>query len=382
MTKLRVLAIASDKDKTVLDASSLVQDRRISELAEFCCDELFASRALKNEDLSKGSLWSLWCRGREEEPRILDSALSQDPDVCILFVGSGARNDPNFADILKRILAWRSIRGPKSLSLIVFQITSLNIDELDWPSDTLFVEAVWAESNSPAPGRKEFSETQDVFCARLVQSAKRIQREPEVGIGVLLINSDGKFLLAERLRFPAAGKFGTFGGSLPHLQSPEQALVDQGGRQFGIGEGMQIGPLLACTNMISATVVHGIQNHYIDLTFLALLNGGKASPRDPLRHKPIELGGQSRIWFSIEEVYEFFKSDQLFAPVANSFQRYCSWAALGHVTEASGVSSWMGLHSGAEKWIRALHKDKLGTLTAVAADASRNQSSPVYFEDN
>lgn len=381
MTKLRAIAIASGLDKEMLCESQLLQDRRMNDLAEFCCDQLFSSRALKDEDISLGNLSSFWCRGREEEPRILDRALLQGPDICILFVGAGARNDPQFESVLEQVLSWRDARGPQSLSLIVFRLTTLNIEELKWPGDTFFVDAIWAEGNYLQISRKEYSETQDLFCTKLVQAAKQVQREPEVGIGVLLINFEGEFLLAERLRFPSAGKFGTFGGSLPHLQSPEQALLHQGKKQFGIEKSMQIGPLLACTNMISTTAVHGVENHYIDLTFLALLNDKKASPRDPLRHKPIPLCGENRIWFTIEQVYEFFKSDQLFAPVANSFQRYCSWAALGHVTEASGVSSWMGIHSEAQKWVRSLHKDKISILTDVAADVSRNQSSPIYFEE-
>jgi ADP-ribose pyrophosphatase YjhB (NUDIX family) len=377
VSRLRVFALACDADRAVL-ARSFVEDLRLHELAEFSCDPLFRTRALKEEDISVANLCAIWTRGRAEESRLIDQALSQTPNVLIVFVGSSARNSADFSEALKRLLAWRVTHGTKESCLIVIKPTALDINVFDWPADRVTIDAGWAEESDATASHRLLSEVQDQFGATVVQALRGLQREPEVGVGVLLISNKGRFLLAQRLRTPCAGALGTFGGSLAHLESPEQAIVRQGKRQFGIERGMTVGPMLACTHMIAPAGPSSLSSHYIDLTFLAFVENELAAPKDALRHRIPSIGGSPRIWFDLQEMSDLYFTEKLFAPVANAFHRYCNWAALGHVASATGMSNWVDLHEQGRIWMQTLHTNSLDVLTKVAADR-RHQISPAFY---
>jgi hypothetical protein len=380
LIRLRVLALAAEADKPLL------LNRMIRDLAkpgsEFAFEPLFQTRALVEEDVRLSTSSSVWIRGREEEFRLIEEACRQLPNILLFFVGPGARNSIEFSATLRHLVKWTQSSHFHHTKIISIQATSLDIGVLPWPRETVQIAAEWAEDPREAIVERDFAKTQDAFGVAIIQAAKALQREPEVGVGALLLSSSGRFLAAERLRTPGRGQLGTFGGSLPMLSSPESAVALQACRQFGIEKGLTIGPLLACTNMIFRSSSASVGNHYIDLTFLAFVNGEDAKPKDILRHKPVSVDGEPRIWFSLSDMANFYFENRLFAPVANAFHRYCSWATLIHITTTTSVSGWPSLSAEAALWMRNFQESEMRLMMRVASDRSRNQTSPSYYSND
>lgn len=381
MSRLRVLALACEGDRPTL-ASRFVREARPDNQSEFDCEPLFRTRALNEEDISVASFSALWARGRAEELRLLEATFEQSPNVLLVFVGACARNSPDFDLMIRRILEWRRNRPGESKRIVIVQTTSLDIDVFDWPDDALRLKAPWAEEPGTQPIDRLFAEFQDLFGAAVLEAVKGFQQEPEVGIGGLLIGSQGRFLLAERLRTPGKGMLGTFGGSLPHMEQPDRAILKQAEKQFGIhGSSITVGSLLACTNMMFRGV-SGAGNHYIDLTFLALADNEVAQPRDKHRHKLVQMPDGPRCWFTLEEVCHFYLNGRLFPPVANALHRYCSWAALGHIAAATDSTTWLSIKNDELRWMQKFHANDIATLTRIAADGNRNQISPIFYDNH
>jgi hypothetical protein len=154
---------------------------------------------------------------------------------------------------------------------------------------------------------------------------------PNVGFGILLVDGQGKFFLRERLREPGRGKLGTLGGNFLRGQTISGQLDLLLDRRFRNKNKPQIdlGPLLACTNMKNAFY------HYIDFTFLALLkagNLGDVSDRElrPVGHEFLQRlpnsssrKGGAQFTFDVEEMATFHRENLLFAPVASAFEVFC-----------------------------------------------------------
>jgi hypothetical protein len=161
-------------------------------------------------------------------------------------------------------------------------------------------------------------------------------RNPNVGFGLLLVDSHCNCFLMERLRDPGREKLGTIGGNFErgHTIAEELAAVLE--RRFRRVRGPQVdlGPLLSCTNMKNDFL------HYIDLTFLAIVKGGGVSDvLDPelrsLSRETLALldnensgprssksGGAPRM-FTLSDVAVFYRADRLFTPVENAFEALC-----------------------------------------------------------
>jgi hypothetical protein len=155
-------------------------------------------------------------------------------------------------------------------------------------------------------------------------------RNPNVGFGVLLVDGRCNFFLMERLREPGRGSLGTIGGNFDRGRTVEEQLRSTLRRRFhrGGGPDVELGPLLACTNMQNSFL------HYVDLTFLAIISGGSVddvsdeqlSPLGPsaLQHIPGSTSRRNpRLMFSLSEVAAFHGAGLLFTPVANAFESLC-----------------------------------------------------------
>ena len=161
-------------------------------------------------------------------------------------------------------------------------------------------------------------------------------RNPNVGFGLLLVDSHCNCFLMERLRDPGREKLGTIGGNFERGHTIAEELATVLERRFRKGRGPQVdlGPLLSCTNMKNDFL------HYIDLTFLAIVKGGGVSDvldRElrPLSRETLELldsdnfgprssnAGGTRRMFTLSEVAVFYRADRLFTPVENAFEALC-----------------------------------------------------------
>lgn len=165
--------------------------------------------------------------------------------------------------------------------------------------------------------------------------AENQTQNPNLGFGLLLVNSDGHFFLMERLRQPGHHRLGTIGGNFLRGRTIREQLAETLSRRFRSDSTprVELGPLLACTSM---------QNdfyHYVDLTFLALtdqhaaLNGVSDTELRPVSPSLLarlnlgvqhELGDTSqRYMFTLDEMAWFHRHGLLFQPVANAFESLC-----------------------------------------------------------
>lgn len=155
-------------------------------------------------------------------------------------------------------------------------------------------------------------------------------RNPNVGFGVLLIDNKFNFFLMERLREPGRGTLGTIGGNFERTHDTNGQLASLLQRRFRRNGGpqMDLGPLLACTNMRGAFL------HYIDLTFLAVAPESTISDVSDEQLRPPGQDmlrclngrapkGKPRVMFTLREVAIFHRKGHLFTPVANAFECLC-----------------------------------------------------------
>jgi hypothetical protein len=161
-------------------------------------------------------------------------------------------------------------------------------------------------------------------------------RNPNVGFGLLLVDSHCNCFLMERMRDPGREKLGTIGGNFERGHTIAEELSTVLERRFRKDRGPQVdlGPLLSCTNMKNEFL------HYIDLTFLAIVKGGRVNDvldteLRPLGREMLQLlasensgprisnSGGSRRMFTLSEVAVFYRADRLFTPVANAFEALC-----------------------------------------------------------
>lgn len=155
-------------------------------------------------------------------------------------------------------------------------------------------------------------------------------RNPNVGFGLLVVDSNCNFFLMERLRDPGRNTLGTMGGNFERGHNIDQQLQALLTRRFGPNRRpqLELGPLLSCTNMKNSYL------HYVDITFLALLRQGSVrgvwdDELIPLRPETLEQlpkgsrRSATRYMFTLPEVATFHREDRLFTPVANAFESFC-----------------------------------------------------------
>lgn len=146
----------------------------------------------------------------------------------------------------------------------------------------------------------------------------RTQKRPHVGVGVLLLDKAGDFLLIQRKKFPGKGSYGTFGGVLRMDECIDHALYRYAHDEIGLGnDAFTICDLLSCTNMRAARL------HYVDLTFLAVTTDHHPTIqiRNPDTHQKINDADSH--WFDVERVIRYYRDVKLFTPVACAFERFC-----------------------------------------------------------
>jgi ADP-ribose pyrophosphatase YjhB (NUDIX family) len=178
---------------------------------------------------------------------------------------------------------------------------------------------------------------EDLLVIHMEAAIEALQKRPAVGVGVLLINRKGQFLLTKRKSSPGLGEFGTCGGRLRMCKSIRQALHEHAREELGMkASDLDLGPLLSCTNM----VLQG--QHYVDLTFLAVARNDQVRIKGDYRHEAIE---GNRLWFDFTDVVQFW--DQLFAPVRYAFHRFCTLYVLDGLT--TGISESVSVSRYAEK---------------------------------
>jgi hypothetical protein len=267
----------------------------------------------------------------EDETKIDPQRIGQRWSVVILIAGNRAVTDSRLTAILRDFLSgdWSP----------------------DWSNETLIVIPVIHMTNSPlltlAPRRVFFTpdrskaatlefasaewknQVQSEFDGLVRMIDENQTRNPNVGFGLLLVDNKCNCFLMERLRDPGRGQFGTIGGNFERGHDIVSELTTVLRRRFRRNGGPEVdlGPLLACTNMKNEFL------HYIDLTFLALIKGGSVSDvlddeLRPLGSAALQLLPRSdahgtRLMFTLPELGVFHKERMLFTPVANAFEALC-----------------------------------------------------------
>jgi hypothetical protein len=152
--------------------------------------------------------------------------------------------------------------------------------------------------------------------------------QPTLGVGALLVSRNkGLFFLSRRTWGNGYDTFGTFGGPLQSNGTVVDTVLNYGEQRFHIPAArIAPGPMLACTNVRSAT------GHYVDMTFLF-------TTAEPIQ-SPIE-GTQ---WCTIGEMQRHLENGMLYRPVANAFMRYCaleSYSRLSRALISPPALSWI-----------------------------------------
>ena len=262
--------------------------------------------------------------------------IAQRYSVIILIAAHHAADDPRLLNVLTDFLRGDHSPPWSNETVIVLNVAlTARTGLMSLPSQRVF----FTPSDSVA-GLPPF-ETED--WQRQVRSdldglSRMIEenqtRNPNVGFGLLLLDHDSNCFLMERMRNPGRGKLGTIGGNFERGHTIAEELTTVLERRFRKDRGPQVdlGPLLACTNMKSDFL------HYIDLTFLAVVKGGSVNDvldteLIPLRREtlsllsgtsgPIKGTGGNRRMFTLAEVAVFYREGRLFTPVENAFEALC-----------------------------------------------------------
>jgi hypothetical protein len=374
MTKLRIIAVADNGDRSNLIGKLIESGSNATDGNAFTCESLFETTALKRLDIGISNLKSFFLSGSSQEKERLKFELEQSPNLILLFVGSKALVSPHFEYAMKLISSSIARSANHRIPVITLISTPLEIARLALPKHSTNVIATWAETPVPIPAME--TQTKDAFGIAIKDITDTFPQEPEVGVGILLVNKAGDFLLTERLRNPGRGLYGTIGGALKYKSKISDSITILAKKQFGICSPIELGQLLACTNMELIAEGNKPDSHFIDLTFLAFTNDSDAWPSDVLRHKAISNADGTKCWFSLEEMAAFFFCKQLFPPVSSAFHQYCCLKALAVVANATNAHPKKPV---GHPWGEQMHSSDIALLTRIANHPNSGLQSSLYY---
>jgi hypothetical protein len=263
--------------------------------------------------------------------------IAQRYSVIILIAAQRAASDKHLLSVLKEFLRGDNSPSWSNESIVVLRVAATATTGLRGlpPQRTFFVPTD-PRSEPPQYGSADWHQRVRADLEALSRMIDENQtRNPNVGFGLLLVDSVCNCFLMERLRDPGREKLGTIGGNFERGNTIAEELTMVLERRFRKASGPQIdlGPLLSCTNMKNDFL------HYIDLTFLAVIKGGRVSDvvdpeLRPLVRERRELldsenssqrsdSSRARRMFTLSEVEAFYQAGRLFTPVENAFEGFC-----------------------------------------------------------
>lgn len=271
---------------------------------------------------------------------ISPAEVAQRYSVIILIAAHHAVDDERLREILNHFLSGEDSPPWSNETVIVLGVVPTaarsELRNLEW-SERVFFAPTDSLADPPEFGSDAWVRHVHSRLGGLTRMIDENQtRNPNVGFGLLLVDSDCNCFLMERQRDPGRGKLGTIGGNFERGHTIAEELTQVLERRFRRGRGPQVdlGPLLSCTNMKNDFM------HYIDLTFLGIVKGGRVSDvndrelrllgRETLKllnsedsgPRPSNASGARRM-FTLAEVAVFYRADRLFTPVANAFEALC-----------------------------------------------------------
>ena len=105
--------------------------------------------------------------------------------------------------------------------------------------------------------------------------------EPRVGVGAVIVNADGEWLLLQRKRSPEAGCWSIPGGKVDWMETIEEAIVREVKEELGVV--VQLERLLGVTN-------HRLREedaHWVAPTFQASILEGVPYNVEPEKHEAV-----------------------------------------------------------------------------------------------
>ncbi len=114
-------------------------------------------------------------------------------------------------------------------------------------------------------------------------------RVPRVGVGILLVDAQGRVLLTLRSRPPEAGHWSIVGGKLDFLETLEECAVREAREEVGVDVAIQ--SLLCVTDHCLPQE----DQHWVSPAYLARILSGEAANREPEKTAAVE-------WFRLDEL--------------------------------------------------------------------------------
>lgn len=269
------------------------------------------------------------------ERLLIEEVRGVNPDVVCVFLGEGGSYCRAFRQAVQLVSSRTYFQGPRPADFIIVPVGR----KFDLYSDFkgLFRVSEHHQVVDVATTREEGRRSIDQFHERL--RALAYPEAPQVGVGLLLVNERGEFLLSERFQEQQRW-IGTIGGSFKKSNSFEQDLRRHLREQLHHHESVQLGPLLACTNMTATGLSRGhVGKHYLDLTFFASYPGDGADIAGTSEFKPLRTAtNQTKIWHSFEEVKAYYAQKRLFLPVSHAFERLLNIAAQSFISPGNAPS--------------------------------------------
>jgi ADP-ribose pyrophosphatase len=112
---------------------------------------------------------------------------------------------------------------------------------------------------------------------------------PRVGVGVLLVDAQGRVLLTLRNRAPAAGCWSIVGGKLDFLETLEECAVREAREEVGVE--VAIRSLLCVTDHCLPQE----NQHWVSPAYLAQILEGEAANCEPDKTAAVE-------WFALDDL--------------------------------------------------------------------------------
>ena len=335
MSRLALLAIACELDRDWLARKGLTRKDETTDTEEFSVSPILPPT--DRSQLGVRHLTTFYCdtfNSEEDLREAIDFALGAGDPIVLFFLGTA--DHCTRCDGVRSVLRRRA-RGRLPL-LVCLRCVPQPTTPRDLPemaSDTRFIPHGGKDSlEGIRPIEKRRAYCQRHLRNSLREYAESRQRHVEVGIGALLIDPRGRFLLTRRRWNPGANTIGTFGGVLPKRRRIVEALFDQATNEFGLSRRhLSFGPLLSCTHVRA-----GVED-FVDLTLLGLLRREETPKLHPdSRHGYVDPSSQ-KLWYSYDELRRMFKRGELFLPVAAAFRQFTELVVLGDRTHALALSA-------------------------------------------
>ena len=112
---------------------------------------------------------------------------------------------------------------------------------------------------------------------------------PRVGVGVLLVDIEGRVLLTLRTRPPEAGQWSIVGGKLDFLETLEECAIREAREEVGVDVTIQT---LLC---VTDHCIPAESQHWVSPAYLAQIRAGKVANCEPDKTAAVQ-------WFALSEL--------------------------------------------------------------------------------